>query len=484
MALRLTPGTAYASTGQRVGDALFSGLEDFTSLIQKRALADEGDKRMTARELLKDYTDKVMAGKLEPEQAAQAMQAQGFKVPATYFSNLQPNVEQGLQSVIGGMTKAASSQEVEGETALAHEPVLKRVPFRMKDTTQPAQPDETVNGGQTLPSTSLTQFSPEFDNLLKIRNEKLDSFAPQQVAHVDAQGNDVTEFVPSRPDRLTGRTFQTKPNPTQAGQRAGEQSLAEQATKLAGNFGTGEGQLDTQKENAARGAKVQTAVQSARGVKQADLDVENAPANVAKEASRQAQVTTATTTARQEAERAGVPPEIARNYIYTAGGGPGAAKYAYIPADVPSIERSVAIRALATAGVRQVDKSSHEALVNIQNAAANYNDLINQFQGRLSLQAKGRPLSALQNKLGVYTQSDPQLAAAIATSFPQQIALLKGLAGSLSGGIGRIMQAELTNTNGILPLPSDTWRDVQFKKMRIDQMFSRTQDAILGTDGR
>lgn len=473
MALRLTPGTAYASTGQRVGDALFSGLEDFTSLLQKRALADEGDKRTTARELLKDYTDKVMTGKLEPAQAAQAMAAQGFKVPASYFDSLQPNVEQGLQSVIGGLTKAPSTQEVEGETALANEPVLKRVPFRMKNTAQPAQPDDTVDGGQTLPSTSLTQFSPEFDKLLKIRQEKLDSFAPQQVAHVDAQGNDVTEFVPSRPDSLTGRTFQTKPTPTQAGQRAGQQSLAEQATKLAGNFGTGEGQLETQKENAARGAKVTTAVQSARGVKQADLDVENAPANVANEAARQARVTAATTTARQDAERAGVPPEITNNYI---NGTLTGRSYAAIPPEVPSIERRVIVDTLATKGIKLVSKDQESALRAIDTARANYDDLMKRFEGHLSADAQGRPLASVKNKLGVYLQTDPQLAGTVATSFPQLIQTLKAVAGN----VGRIMQIEVERMGSALPQATDTWQTAQQKKLAIAQMFNNVENSILG----
>lgn len=467
MALRLTPSSSGArSTGQKVGAGLFAGLEGLANVMSKRALADEASSRTTGRELLKDYTDKVMSGKLEPAQAVAAMQAQGMRIPANYFESLQPNVEQGLSAIVGGLTKASTPQEVEGETALASEPILKRIPFKTKFTPQAATDD-------TLPSTSIEQYSPEFERLLKVRDEKLNAFAPKEVASVDAEGTKQTQFVPSRPDQLTGRTFRTEASPLQEGLRKATSAIAEQRASNAAGLPQMKGAAFTAQEGAERGAKAATASAVEGATKQAQIGVETNPANVEREAARQARLTSATTTAREDAVRAGIPPDIANNYIHGTLAGN---KYAEVPADVPSAERSVIIRGLATAGVRHVTRQEADALKNIDKARADYDDLMKRFEGHLSKDAAGRPLSSVTNKLGVYLQSDPQLAAAVATDFPLLIQTLKANAGT----VGRIMQIEVERMAPVLPQADDTWRMALEKKLAVAQMFNNVEQSILG----
>lgn len=479
MAIRLTPGggEGYAGPGQRAGAGLFAGIADVGDALLKKGLGDQQFQRQTGRELLKDYTDKVAAGTLEPEQASAAMAAQGFHVPATYFSSLQPTVEHELQKIVGGVTKASSPQEVIGRTALTSEPVLKRIPFKSKLTDVASQPDASVPGGDTLASTQLSQFSPELDRLMAIRSEKLNAFAPTKVDTVDAQGNPVTTFASSNPESLTGRSFQKEASPDLAGRRKAAEVLAQAGAENAGGLPTMKGQAFTQQADLERGARAATAGAESGASTNARIGAETSPANVTREASRQSAITSATTAARQAAERAGIPTDIANNYV---NGTLTGRSYAAIPSEVPNAERSVIIDSLAKSGIKLIDKNQAGALAGIDKARADYNDLMNRFQGHLSADAKGRPLSSVTNKLGVYLQTDPQLAAAVATSFPQLISLLKANASAMGGGVGRIMQIEVERMAPMLPLPSDSWASAQQKKLAVAHMLLNAENAILG----
>lgn len=264
---------------QTFGERFVGGLGDAATELGgsmlKQGQTDRTNTMLTNRELLKDYTDKVMAGTLEPDQAEQALTSRGMKVPPGYFHTLQPSIEHELGKITGAMGKADTFQAVESPTALASEPVVKRLPLRLgkfdspsQDFTgsaptpgveQPEGTDTSETPDQTLASTQMQQFSPEFNNLLNIRNEKLNSFPPKEVQGVDSNGVKNIQFPPSRPDLLTNRTFQTEASGAQAGRQASNKTLSETIGNSEGGLPELQGNMFTRTDNAERGAKAATA---------------------------------------------------------------------------------------------------------------------------------------------------------------------------------------------------------------------------------
>lgn len=468
--------------GARIAGGAFEGLEALGGALTQDAMRRRQSQQITVRELLKDYTDKVMKGELEPDQAEHSMTQQGYDVPKGYFHNLQPSAETGLGKIVAGLTKAQSPQEVEGTTAMASEPVVKRLPMRlgkMQSASQPFTPEGSDEPQQTLASTQMQPTSPEFNRLLQIRDEKLNAFPPKEVADVDENGVKRTQFVASRPDQLTGRSFQGEPTPEQAGRNLATRDLTQQRASNEGGLPQLLGEAFNTREGVERGAKVETARQSASATAQAGVDVSTNPKNVQAEARKAAVMADASTRARLIAERSGIPPEIANNFINTTATG---RSYAYIPPEIPSAERRVALDTLVTPsdanpkGVKIVNKDQMQALAALDKARADYDALMNRFEGHLSKNAEGRPLSMLQNKIGVYLQTDPELVAALATSFPQIIQNLKANAGA----VGRIMQIELEGMKNSIPTANDTWRSALLKQMAEFEMFMHAENAILG----
>lgn len=485
------------SIGMGALSGVGEGLETAGAAWLRNNMAEQANTRISERELFKDYTDKVMKGDLEPEQAEAALASRGYKVPGGYFQSLQPSVESGLQKIIGGMGKADTFQGVEGVTALGSEPAVKRLPMKLGKFDSPSEaftdnaptPERPQPEGftqepaptDTLGSVKMQPFSPEFDRLLKIREEKLNSFAPKEVNDVNAEGVKRTQFVPSRPDQLTGRGFQTEPNPEQAGRNKATTAITEQRTSNIGGLPQLKGEAFVGQENVERPAKVQTATDMARGTAQAGIDVSTSPANVKLEARKQAILTDATTRARMLAEQ--LPPEIAGNVAQnliqtTATGRP----FAFIDPSAPKDIRDAAYKVLTAPseanpkGIKIVNKAQADALQALDKARADYDALMNRLENHLAKNAEGRPLSALNNQIGVYLQTDPELVAALATSFPQIIQNLKANAGT----VGRIMQIELEGMAKSIPQASDTWRVAQLKQMAEFEMFQHAENAILG----
>lgn len=494
MPIRIQP----QSFGARLGGGIGEGMQTIGEAMMKQAQTERANTTLTNRELLKDYTDKVMSGALEPEQAEQALTSRGMKIPSGYFHTLQPSIEHELSKVIGGMGKADTTQAVEGPTALAAEPVVKRLPLKLGKFDSPSQPftgdvptpgipqDEGTDYAnppdtpdQTLGSTQMQPFSPDFNNLLKIRDEKLNSFAPKEVQGVDANGVKNTQFVNSRPDQLTGRIFQAEPTGAQAGRQASNKDLSQELGNIEGGLPKLKGEAFTQQENAERGAKVTTAGATAKATSQAALDVQTNPANVQAEARKAAAIADATERARQIAERSGIPPEIANNFTNTTATG---RSYAFIPPEIPMQERRVAVDTLVRPsganpnGVKIVTKDQAAALQAIDKARADYDNLMTRFDGHLAQDPKGRPEAAIKNVLGIYLQTDPQLAAAVATEFPLVLQNLKANAGS----VGRIMQIEVQKMQGSVPGPNDTWQAAQLKQIAMFQAFQNVENSILG----
>lgn len=478
---------------------LGGGLEDVGQGLLRRNLSEQASARVSQRELMKDATDKVASGSWEPDQAEQALTMQGIRVPHGYFRTLQPSVESGLQKVIGGMNKADTFQSVEGPTALASEPSVKRLPLRLGKFDSPAhdftgepptpeipQPEgfddtEDTTPDKTLASTQMQQFSPEFNNLLKIRNEKLDSFAPKEVQGVDANGVKNTQFVPSRPDSLTGRAFQMEPTGAQAGRQLSNKDLSQQIGNNEGGLPKLKGEAFVDQENVERPAKIRTATEMAKGTAQAGIDVSTSPANVQLEARKAAAMADAT--ARATALANALPPEIAQNVaqniIQTTA---TQRQYAFIDPAMPKDIRDAAYKVLTAPsdanpkGVKIVNKDQMTALQALDKARADYDDLMSRIEGHLSKSAGGRPLSALTNTIGMYAQTDPELLAAMRTSFPQIIQNLKANAGT----VGRIMQIELEGMAKSIPQATDTWQVAQMLQMREFKLFENAENAILG----
>lgn len=470
------------SLSGRMAGGAFEGLESFGSTLLKSALTRKQNDVVTARELLKDYTDKVMKGDLEPDQAEQAMTQQGYTVPKGYFHTLQPSVSHGLEQIVGRIGKAETPQTVPGPLALQGDQAVKRLPMRLGKFDSPSQPlMEEGAPPTTLDSTQMQPDSPEFRALLNIRNEKLDSFAPTKIDDVDASGVKRTAFVPSRPDSLTGRTFQTEPTPAQAGRMAGTRAVTEQQTTNDLGFPQLKGQAFASQEGVERPAKVETAGQSARRTAQEGVNVSTDPANVAKEARKVAIMTDATTRASHLASM--LPPEIAQNVAnnlvsVTATNRP----YAFIDPGTPADIREAAYRVLTAptdtlpTGVKIVNKDQHAALQAIDKARADYDSLMKRFAGHLPRDAQGRLVSGPQNTIGAYLQSDPELAAAIGTSFPLVLENLKANAGT----IGRVMQIEVDKMKDSIPKATDTYRTAQLKRIAMAEYFQNSENSILG----
>lgn len=226
MAIRKRAGRSGRwGTGARIGFGLSEGLAGFGDAMTKRATAEQTSEGALGRTLLKDYADKVIAGTIEPEQAEAALTTQGVKVPSGYFHTLAPSVSTRLSSMVGDITKAGSPQEVPTEAALQ----MQTAPLRLKPSLRGRMSPPTADpasGQTTLPSRQFTDpsqmesFSPDFEQLLNVRNKKMDLFEDVARPGVDAAGNKQIQYI--RPWERAG-TLPQEPMPQQAGTRAATQ---------------------------------------------------------------------------------------------------------------------------------------------------------------------------------------------------------------------------------------------------------------------
>lgn len=457
---------------------------------QKQKNAEASSEREVFRSLLKDVTDKVAAGSLEPEQAEQALALQGFPVPRGYFASLQPSVESGLTKIVGSIDKAKGYNDVPGPKALDA-----ALPKRLGPSVDLFGPNTKTQGNANVPivrpdgsvapetppqgpvpSTPIGNVStPEFQRLLSLADEKKSSFAPERIDRYNpTTATKETAFVSADPTTLTGRSFQTAPSPTQEGENQATTVLTGLKTRLAGGAGTLQGGLDTQQENAGRAAKVKTAGATTAATTQAALDVNTAPGNVAKEADRASALAYATGRAQDKARIDGVDPAVAKTFVKGTSSG---RSYAVIPADADPQTKRDAFTQFAKAGIPIVDeKTGGSALQQAQLLRANIDTILDEFQGVLPKGPAGRPISAAANTIAAYLQTNPDLAAT-AQNYASVIQGFRALAGATNL---RITQGEIKAALDAQINKTDTW-DTALRKAAVQNKFlTNIENAWLG----
>lgn len=241
------------SLKRRIGAGLFGGLQSVGDQLQRRQLSQQQFDRSTAATLFKDAADKVAAGTWTPEQAAQITGG-----PVERFSAMQPSIESQLDTTLGGITKAPSTQQVPTTEALALSEPVRRSPRSTRGTAIPSEPGVNPDTGASLdtlparhvigdPRTGATEsFSPMLDALTKARDAKLKMFEPVKTETIGPTGSKTTRY--DRPLDLAGQSFPTEPEPGVVGQRQGEEVLAKLNTEMAGNAPQLRGQATQQEQ--------------------------------------------------------------------------------------------------------------------------------------------------------------------------------------------------------------------------------------------
>lgn len=196
---------------------LGEGLEQIGGTMMQEGVRDRQAKRQLLNQLVKDYSDRVEKGEMDPGQAEAALKMQGATVPAGYFDSVQPSVSSRLSRTLQGIEGAESLSKVPGPTSIATELKAKRVPL--------------MNPGIINPETgeSSGRLSPELDTALQTRIDKLASFPATRVSGIYDPSTGATreDFIPAR-ESTQARSFQTSPTPEQKGFN----EAAEQSTKL------------------------------------------------------------------------------------------------------------------------------------------------------------------------------------------------------------------------------------------------------------
>lgn len=497
--------------GQRIASGAFGGLSEAADTISRDYLRRATEQHALIRELIKDYSDRVANGTMEPEQAEAALTLQGAKVPKGYFDAVQPSTNFETRKIVEKLKPTTT----EGELNAA---MPKRIAPIVQPTIGGATPEASAPFFDTSQGPAIDQMDPNTEKinqaLQSIRQMALGQQKPEQIARYDpTEGRNVMDFTKFDPyhggqpftvgspitkgptGAESGRTEGEK-NLAQAfteslgnlgklrGRAAGEQSTSQAETELSGGLGTTQGNIAGQKlqaetpfqitsknliEAGTRGEHLKTV----RGEATTRLEAESTPWAIAVKAKQVA----ANETARQQAIDAGVPPGIAA--LYTFGTLTNRA-YLHFPNGTPKEDIATVIRRTASnpalRGIKIVNEHQAEALAGIQAARANYDTIMGRFQGHLAKDAAGRPLSMVKNKLGIYLKSDPELAGIVATAFPLVISNLKAVAGN----VGRIMKAEIEQMSESIPTPDDTWASAQSKKLSMGLHFANAEDSILG----
>jgi hypothetical protein len=474
MAQRVGVGSA----GTRALSGAFGAISDLAGQSldreNKQRVAEASSAREVFRSLLKDYSDKVAAGSMEPEQAENALKLQGFNVPPGYFQTVQPSVESGLNKIVGEIGKAKGYNEVPGPLAIDAQ-----LPKRLQPSIDAFGPNPKTQGPSEpgdLPSTPTGNLAtPEFQRLLNIAKEKQSSFAPERVDVYDpASASMQTTFPSANPNELTGRTFQKTPTPEQAGANEGASVLAGLKAKLAGGAGTLEGGVESQKLDASRTATAKTAGATTRATTQAGIDVSTAPGNVQKEATRTGALAYATKRMQDKAAIDGVDPNLAKTFIK---GTTTNRPYAYIPPGIDPATHKVALGQFAKAGIPVIyDKGAADALDEIQQARANLDTILDMFEGKLPKGPDGRVISAPANTLKKYMQTDPMLAASV-SNFAAAVQNFRALAGSRNL---RITKGEIDRSTQAQPNETDTWQTALDKAFIQNQFLTNAENGVLG----
>lgn len=473
----LTRGISGAAAG------LASFFEQKLQTNAATAASTKAEERRAALAMLKDAEDKVAAGTLEPEQATALMAGRGYSLSADHFTRLQPSHENQLKSIMQGMTKAGSAEQVPGPNALAFSMPGGRkasVGFGPMGKQQGGQYDPTTEQ-DTLPSTPSGPIdSPAFQSLLGARSEKLNSFNAVPVANTDAEGNDITEY--RNPTNLTGLVTRPKPTAEQGGHLAAVRAMTQAADENAAvpSLGTMKGRARTDEQLSG---DLSPAVTAAKGKQEAALETTKGYARLGVEGSPQAlevqrRKEQVTADVKQAAAEAGLNPSFADNFMHHGSFG----SYAYVDATVPAEERKYVYKAIGKSSqtngllVHFVNKEQENALSLIQRAYDNYTFIADTVAQYASKTAGARTIGGPANTLAAAMQTNPQLAALV-TDFP---AAVEAAGAQMTGVRGLRMGKELIDSlRKTVPLATDTLATIRQKQMMQARFLQNAADSIL-----
>lgn len=191
---------------------LGEGMQNIGQFIMAEGMREKQAKRSLDASLIKDYSDRVAKGELDPDQAEAAMKLQGAKVPAGYFHSVEPSVTSRLSGVLSGVESADAFNKVPSPTAIGTGMKAKRIPL--------------IDAGPIDPETgkNSSSLSSELRTAMGVRNDKLNSFPATRVPGIYDASTGATreDFIPAR-EATQARSFQTSPTPNQKGFNAAEE---------------------------------------------------------------------------------------------------------------------------------------------------------------------------------------------------------------------------------------------------------------------
>lgn len=221
-------------------------LQDYLATLQKDKDTEKANQRIAKRQadesarteertLRKDYSDRVIRGEMDPEQAQRAMTLAGHPVSQGFFDSVQPSLDTETANVVKGISGTKSYSDLPSEAGLnASMPrrlaplVESNIPLKFQDTstdTPPMdQPDphaQRISQALYAKRRALAGAGP----ISESTSVDPTSGAPQRIAQ---QYNPLTESMKTLSTQATG------PGAEQSGVLDALKKLAGEKTDLTG----------------------------------------------------------------------------------------------------------------------------------------------------------------------------------------------------------------------------------------------------------
>lgn len=477
------PNTA----GSRAISGLGKGLSEVGDEYLTQSLNARAEQRRASLAVQKELEDKVAAGTLEPEQAAQIASARGIPRDQKYFESLQPSHENQLKGIITGMGKAGSLQEVPTPEELSYR--LPGGPSKSMAIGPMGQPQQAnlsstpIGDGQPLPDLPSTATgpvsTPDMQTLLNARTSKINSFPGEATPSTDQAGNKTTEYP--NPAMRTGRTYRPEPTAEQAGVLTGLKNALQTKTENAQGLPQAKGQAYTAEHLAGEfspditKAKVgqQGAVSTAEA--QAQLNVNSSPQALAL-AKKKAEIEAGV---KQAFAEQGLTPEFAQSFVHQSAWGP------YYEANLVQshTQGQYITRAIAQAQkntgtkIAPLDTQGANALSVMQRAYENFNYVADTMAEFASKSASSRAIGGPANTLAVAMQTNPTLAAMVTSELP---AVMEAAGAQMQGLRGMRMGKDLVESfKAMGPQPTDTLAVIRRKQLMQAQFLTNAANSLL-----
>lgn len=501
----------YGGRGRAALSGAFSGVEDFADTLMKRHESDRVARRnLDIEEQRKrfDEADKhVIAGDWEPAQAATYANGGNTNGPfrPEHFASGAPTSGSLLEKLQAEVTKPGPIEATPGPEAIAAKMGAKRLPVMGTQTVDsPAQPDaetgmDTLASRQTSPANS-----PEFQKLLKLRDEKMAGYPLQRIeGAVDDSGQPTARFEP--PASMLGakaRAFATSATPeqvaalekrgmnavdangipTQKGRQTGETNIAEQ---LANELNPTRTQAEvTAEKTKLRGTRIEQGLTTEHNAFMAGQGAVRSGSTPAAMALKMA----------DERQTAKVKEDLADEMLQESGVSPNSGQlnavdqllgktpwnFSYVDtAKVPAEMKGAFYRAInKNPGIKVVNEKQATDVAGVVQVVDNYRLILDAFSKWAPKTPKARIFGAPANTFAVFAQTHPDLAAA------SKLAAIE----SMGAGLTMIGQAKGVRSNkemldkfkSIGPEGSDDLPTLQAKLRLFEDLAENRAKSIVG----